>query len=453
MSIENGLKTVKTLFDGSKKFKIPEYQRPYAWGEKQLEDFFYDFFYQSIEQKYFYGTILLNESSSDEDFDVLDIVDGQQRLTTLIIFISILIKIIEKSNPNFNASLKKDIYLQYHGIFKLVQNNLDNDFFQTYILGDDNGEELIATSSQKRLWFAKSHLINLIEKEKLNTERLEEILKIIDKTEVLVYSVENSAEATLIFETTNDRGKSLSNLEKMKSFMMYKCFLSNQPNKNDLIKNIDSRFGEIYRILEDIKPLFENIGIKSPNEDQLTQYHFIGYFNWTKKADYQNYLDNLKAYINRLLQDNKLEEANTYIDQYSKSLKEFYIAIKNILNSNSINLKELSYLGRIAVFYPLIFKAFMTNRNDIEKLLKEIIDFSFIVFGLKMRRTNDVDVFFNSLSKNFDGDYIKLIQSIKEKKEEVAEKKKILQKCNSPFFFDEYGSEVKNYLFGDMKIS
>ena len=171
MSIENGLKTVKTLFDGSKKFKIPEYQRPYAWGEKQLEDFFYDFFYQSIEQKYFYGTILLNESSSDEDFDVLDIVDGQQRLTTLIIFISILIKIIEKSNPNFNASLKKDIYLQYHGIFKLVQNNLDNDFFQTYILGDDNGEELIATSSQKRLWFAKSHLINLIEKEKLNTER------------------------------------------------------------------------------------------------------------------------------------------------------------------------------------------------------------------------------------------------------------------------------------------
>ena len=238
------------------------------------------------------GNILLNESSSDEDFDVLDIVDGQQRLTTLIIFISILIKIIEKSNPNFNASLKKDIYLQYHGIFKLVQNNLDNDFFQTYILGDDNGEELIATSSQKRLWFAKSHLINLIEKEKLNTERLEEILKIIDKTEVLVYSVENSAEATLIFETTNDRGKSLSNLEKMKSFMMYKCFLSNQPNKNDLIKNIDSRFGEIYRILEDIKPLFENIGIKSPNEDQLTQYHFIGYFNWTKKADYQNYLDN-----------------------------------------------------------------------------------------------------------------------------------------------------------------
>lgn len=447
MSIENGLKTVKTLFDGSKKFKIPEYQRPYAWDEKQLEDFFYDFFYQSIEQKYFYGTILLNESSSDEDFDVLDIVDGQQRLTTLIIFISILIKIIEKSNSNFNASLKKDIYLQYHGIFKLVQNNLDNDFFQTYILGDDDGKELIATSSQKRLWFAKSHLINLIEKEKLNTERLEEILKIIDKTEVLVYSVENSAEATLIFETTNDRGKSLSNLEKMKSFMMYKCFLSNQPNKNDLIKNIDSRFGEIYRILEDIKPLFENIGIKSPNEDQLTQYHFIGYFNWTKKADYQNYLDNLKAYINRLLQDNKLEEANTYIDQYSKSLKEFYIAIKNILNSNSINLKELSYLGRIAVFYPLIFKAFMTNRNDIEKLLKEIIDFSFIVFGLKMRRTNDVDVFFNSLSKNFDGDYIKLIQSIKEKKEEVAEKKKILQKCNSPFFFDEYGSEVKNYLF------
>lgn len=447
MSIENGLKTVKTLFDGSKKFKIPEYQRPYAWGEKQLEDFFYDFFYQSVEQKYFYGTILLNESSSDEDFDVLDIVDGQQRLTTLIIFISILIKIIEKSNPNFNASLKKDIYLQYHGIFKLVQNNLDNDFFQTYILGDDNGEELIATSSQNRLWFAKSHLINLIEKEKLNSERLEEILKIIDKTEVLVYSVENSAEATLIFETTNDRGKSLSNLEKMKSFMMYKCFLSNQPNKNDLIKNIDSRFGEIYRILEDIKPLFENIGIKSPNEDQLTQYHFIGYFNWTKKADYQNYLDNLKVYINRLLQDNKLEEANNYIDKYSKSLKEYYIAIKNILNSNSINLKELSYLGRIAVFYPLVFKAFMTNRNDIERLLKEIIDFSFIVFGLKMRRTNDVDVFFNSLSKNFDGDYIKLIQSIKEKKEEVAEKKKILQKCNSQFFFDEYGSEVKNYLF------
>lgn len=448
MSIENGLKTVKTLFDGSKKFKIPEYQRPYAWGEKQLEEFFYDFYYQASEQKYFYGTILLNESGDgDEDFDTLDIVDGQQRLTTLIIFISILIKTIEKANPNFNSSLKRDIYLKYHGIYKLVQNSLDNDFFQTYVLGDDNGEKLITTSSQSRLWFAKSHLLHLIEKEALSTTRLEEILKIIDKTEVLVYSVEDSAEATLIFETTNDRGKSLSNLEKMKSFMMYKCFLSNQPNKNDLIKNIDSRFGEIYRALEDIKPLFENIGIKSPNEDQLTQYHFIGSFSWSKKADYQNYLDNLKLYINKLIQENKFEEANEYIDTYSKSLKEFYIDIKNILNTHTIYLKELAFLGRIAVFYPLIFKVYMVKKSDIKTLIKEIIDFSFIVFGLKIRRTNDVDVFFNSLTKNFDGDYAKLMQSIKQKKSEVAENKKIITKCNSAFFYDEYSSEIKNYLF------
>ena len=89
--MENGQKIIRGLFDGSKIFNIPEYQRAYAWEEKQLGDFVDDIENQRLDKDYFFGTILFQEKGISDDFEVIDIVDGQQRITTLIIFMKILI--------------------------------------------------------------------------------------------------------------------------------------------------------------------------------------------------------------------------------------------------------------------------------------------------------------------------------------------------------------------------
>lgn len=56
--MENGQKTIRDLFDGSKIFNIPQYQRAYAWEEQQLNDFVDDIKNQKIDKDYFFGTIL-----------------------------------------------------------------------------------------------------------------------------------------------------------------------------------------------------------------------------------------------------------------------------------------------------------------------------------------------------------------------------------------------------------
>ncbi len=83
--MNNGQKTLNDLFDGKKIFRIPEYQRAYAWENKQLSDFIDDFKNQKVDKDYFFGTILFQEVGKKGAYDIIEIVDGQQRITTLII--------------------------------------------------------------------------------------------------------------------------------------------------------------------------------------------------------------------------------------------------------------------------------------------------------------------------------------------------------------------------------
>lgn len=56
--MDNGRKSINEIFNGCKFFSIPYYQRGYAWGDKQLLDFFEDFNTQYNLNNYYYGTIL-----------------------------------------------------------------------------------------------------------------------------------------------------------------------------------------------------------------------------------------------------------------------------------------------------------------------------------------------------------------------------------------------------------
>lgn len=90
------------------KYRIPVYQRPYEWDEKNIDDFLtsiFDNFKDMINEKknsrpIFFGTIQLNKESKIDEIE--DIVDGQQRLTTFLLFLSCLqiLDGIEEKNIN-----------------------------------------------------------------------------------------------------------------------------------------------------------------------------------------------------------------------------------------------------------------------------------------------------------------------------------------------------------------
>lgn len=448
--MENGQKTLKNLFDGKKIFKIPEYQRSYAWEIKQLEDFFDDFKNQNLEKEYFLGTILFQKVGKENGFDVIEVVDGQQRITTLIIFINTLIKeyrkLSEKSNMKDNM-LKmvksfEELYIKLFDVYKLYISE-DNDFFETYILKDRamSLNELKKPAHEK-LYFAKKFFEQKINNN-FSDEMVRNMFKKIDKTRVLTYSVQDKAEATLIFETTNDRGKPLSDLEKIKGFLMYKIYNMFEYPELTLDK-IQSRFSIMYRFYSEVKDM--------PTENEMLRYNFIAYEDLNDVP----YMDFIKKKINNLIDMNK-GEAHDYIDDFSITLKETYTNVKSILTGKYEEFENLKILGNLETFWPLLIKTYKydetPNKLNFRKICNFCEIFNFRVYCVLEKGAYTRQSRIYSYARNFDGTSPKgTFEYLEErfKEEEIGYwgfEEEFLNRLTNVNFFNNYSHTIKNYFF------
>lgn len=446
--MDSGLKTISSLFDGAKKLLIPIYQRPYSWGDEQWKNFWEDVYFHSPGQKYFFGTILVKETKKKGDFEQFDIVDGQQRITTITIFIYLLLKRLEEHDPLRKLKIKLDKYIQYEDNYKFSVNELDNEFFQTYILKENNENLVFQTPSQRLLYFAKEYF-----KEKMQdrpVKELERMLEMLEQSEILVYPVKDSAEATLIFETTNDRGKPLTNLEKVKSFLMYRSYLSAGKKTTDIIDRIQKRFGDMYQVLERIKPVYGIRGIKEVEEDQICQYHFIAECEWDNKYDYQNFLNTMKNQLNQLWYEKKHNQIIDYIENYSKSLKETFEAFELILNYKNSFLDDIIYIGNIAIFFPILIIAYKRDetktKTNFNRILEALEKFSARMYFYNAYRKTDVRYNFNTQAYNFElnKDFKELQKSILDSMSSCGQLENVLRKSDLYYYLS---NSAKNYLF------
>lgn len=406
--MDSGLKSISSLFSGANKFVIPKYQRLYAWENDQWVDFWEDISYHNPEQKYFFGTILLKEAGSDGDFDALEVVDGQQRLTTMTIFFSEVIRKLKSLDKTMDLNIKMDKYIQYRGVHKLKISDLDNDFLQTYVLSPkEKTPASFDTPSQRRLYGAKMYFKEMLKE--LGKIEIANLFDILEKSDVLVYSVKNSAEATLIFQTTNDRGKGLTNLDKIKSYLMYRAYLSSDDKAADIINNINIRFGDIFRVIERLEPKFESRKIKEVDEEQICQYHYIYDYEWSNKSQYQYYFTTIKGYLDGLGRDNQHDKVLSYIEEYTNSLKETFVVFEKIVDSKSKALNDIIYIGQIAIFFPILIKAFLYDstkeKSNFESVVEALEKFAFRYYMLNLNYRGDIRYTFNVLARDFEGDY------------------------------------------------
>lgn len=83
--------TINKLFDSkNRKFEIPSYQRAYSWEDKQINQFIEDL--KNSGNQYYLGHYLFEKNEEN----TLYVIDGQQRLTTCVIFFSVIKKELEK---------------------------------------------------------------------------------------------------------------------------------------------------------------------------------------------------------------------------------------------------------------------------------------------------------------------------------------------------------------------
>ena len=81
--------SIRDLFFNNKQYIIPEFQRPYSWGNEQCYQFYKDLTNAFAKgEEYFLGNIIL--ATSERDKDSPQIIDGQQRMITLWILLKVL---------------------------------------------------------------------------------------------------------------------------------------------------------------------------------------------------------------------------------------------------------------------------------------------------------------------------------------------------------------------------
>ena len=104
-------------------FVVPEYQRPYVWQEDNVQELIEDLYY-AFENKpnheYFLGALVLKRTK-ELQFNEYELLDGQQRLTTLCLMIAVLRDLIEK--PIYKSTLSEMVYQEENELRQIPARN------------------------------------------------------------------------------------------------------------------------------------------------------------------------------------------------------------------------------------------------------------------------------------------------------------------------------------------
>lgn len=336
----NDLLSLQKLFNETI-FRIPDYQRGYSWSNQQLEEFWSDLTSLLPFQEHYTGMISLKKiepnsiiNSADKwneekwlvnsGFNVYEIVDGQQRLTTLIILINEIVSYCKEKNiEELNSTLLSEIVEKY--LYKTKPNNIirtykfgyeeDNpsyQYFRHVILGEPNNGTIEETFYTLNLYNAKKFFKNRIENyvEQYGVQKLEEIYrKITLQLKFNLYDIKDDFNVYVAFETMNNRGKRLSYLELLKNRLIYlsTLFDNSEDEKNQVRVDINDTWREIYGYLGKNKnyPL---------SDDEFLQNHWMIYFGYqTRKIQGNQTIPYYTYLLNKYFIQQNIDPTNMYV--------------------------------------------------------------------------------------------------------------------------------------------
>lgn len=230
--------TYRKLIGNGLTYKIPRFQRDYSWSEDEWEDLWADILgvLQAGGEPAHYMGYLVLQSQDDKSFDV---IDGQQRLTTLTLIVLAVLKnlqrlILEKTQPEQNQRRMDQIRQTYIGYLdpvtlvsrtKLTLNRNNDSYFQTYLVPLGHLPQRGFRASEHALrkafeWFEKrvrEYAKHKAGDEGVSLASLVETMS--DKLFFTVISVTDELNAFKVFETLNARGVRLSSTDLLKNYL------------------------------------------------------------------------------------------------------------------------------------------------------------------------------------------------------------------------------------------
>lgn len=245
-----------------KLFQIPQYQRNYSWTKKQRDDLFNDILQISgggRGKSHFMATVVGLERGtkniSTKEHQIIDVVDGQQRLTTLILLLKAVSKALSQPGDEGNAIAKElgQLLVKPDRVSSLLlQTNHDTShYFQNYLRTGDHPASIVAkTVADRELLRAMEECEDFVVSHGRDTQSLEDLVSLLrNRLKFVFYEIDDEGQVYTVFEVLNSRGLEVSWFDRTKSLLMGMVFDSGEGNRVQVIDEIHKEWSDIYRCI------------------------------------------------------------------------------------------------------------------------------------------------------------------------------------------------------------
>ena len=369
-----------------KRFVIPTYQRDYAWGLQQVQDLVEDIA-EAIQDdhSHYLGTIVLAKMK-DESYEI---VDGQQRISTLVLLMDALLGQLDTDDHRRVAT---------ENIFVRDGSELRLDFgvnheFVSDLLGPGNDADP-ATAGQRNLQTNHRYCVERAT-ELCDSEGIDGVVVWLDKIKrlkIISFEEDDTGSAIRLFQTVNDRGLPLTTMDKSKALLVY---YSNRFLDGSLDKTISEAFGRCFRAYDAIVEFvrqdgfrIDSIAREAFSDNELMRYHYLSYAPPKSLKDLQ-YTDDYDGYMRTVFDGflkgnlktlnangsagNGYEDLKTFIEDYVEDLAGFCEAFRDFVIASGKNeriYRLLVVLGLSVRLYPLAIRLFY--RGLLDKVIPDL---------------------------------------------------------------------------------
>ena len=346
----------KVLCDDERFYQIPDYQRPYSWDKDNVSDLISDLvtsYINNIEENYFCGSLVLVQGDKGR----LDIIDGQQRVTTFTILACVIrdlyYDILDEKQKDYIKLSIQDKYENTKRKLKFLTNDKYQLDFEETVLKKINfvsNKNDYEKDFPKNRYLQNAHFIRDNIKENFGNFNIDVnkfVIWLYEKIVLTTILCPNADSAIRIFNVLNDRGMPLSPIDILKSSLMQRIL--NEEDKNTFKVSWEA----IITKLE-----FDDIAF----EDMLNSYL------------YYKLGDNPSVRIDTELMDifkkeNKLENPLEIISEIKK-FSDSYIEILTLKNKYIFCLK---YLKHRIYWTSILASAKFVKYKDFDKLIKYLM--------------------------------------------------------------------------------
>ena len=342
--------TIRKMIAGNE-IVVPPYQRAYSWDtscEETDRDNQTNVFLSDLEEyrksnsksPYYFGHFLFEERNQK-----FYVIDGQQRLTTIVIFLSALFaRLKEIRDLSEDEEVLFEDMVRRRSTRRFVTVDYDDQLFKDYVIEQSKSDRYgLETESARRIVKA----FDFFKKRLSGNDReyLVEMLSIVSESACTTHLVQNESEAIQMFIFQNNRGKHPSNLEIVKAQFMHNVHLYGNSRRETLMEEIKNRFEKIYKSISKIEYRI--------SEDDILLYTLRVHFNslWEPET---NALDK----INKELSE---ETRIDFIKSFTMSLEMSFDHLSCFFckdEGECFSIHSLITLGGIAIALPFVIKSY-----------------------------------------------------------------------------------------------